>query len=147
MKKVSLEELTSGQRELVGMAIEVKRQAYAPYSHYDVGAALRDETGAAHAGCNVEGCDFTLTTHAEMSAINAMVKTGVKKLVEIAIAVESEIGYGMPCGLCRQKIREFAGARDIPVIGVNLDADDRIRDIYVSSLEELLPYSFGPEFL
>jgi len=147
MRKVALEELTPVQQELVTQAIKVKQQAYAPYSKYKVGAALRDEKNAIHTGCNIEGADYTLTTHAEMGAINAMVKSGTIRLLEIAIAVESEIGHGMPCGLCRQKIREFAGEKEVPVLGINLDPENRIRAIHLSNLEELLPYSFGPEFL
>jgi len=61
--------------------------------------------------------------------------------------VKSAIGHGMPCGLCRQKIREFAVDQQVPVIGVNLDEDENIRDIFIATIEELLPYSFGPENL
>lgn len=147
MESLAYEGLSEIERRLVDAAIEVRAKAYAPYSRYLVGSALVDEKGGVHTGCNIEGADYTLTTHAEMGAINAMVKTGVHRLAGMAVAVKSGVGWGMPCGLCRQKIREFAGKRNVPVIGVNLDASEKIAEIYRSTLDELLPFSFGPDFL
>ncbi|HOW97673.1 MAG TPA: cytidine deaminase [Kiritimatiellia bacterium] len=147
MKPCSLAQLPEPERRLVLEAVAARRKAYAPYSHYKVGAALLDEKGAMHSSCNVEGADYTLTTHAEMGAINAMVRSGVLRLKMMAVAVQSGIGWGMPCGLCRQKIREFAAGTDVPVLGIKLDEKEEIFEIWASSLEELLPYSFGPEHL
>lgn len=147
MKQCALADLSAREQRLVNEAVAVRQKAYAPYSHYKVGAALWDDHDQLHTGCNVEGADFTLTTHAEMSALNAMVKSGVLKLKVIAVAVKSDIGHGMPCGLCRQKIKEFSADRQVRVIGINLDAAEQIQAIFVSDLEELLPYSFGPNFL
>ncbi len=147
MKKVTREELSPTQQALLKEALAVREMAYAPYSGFKVGAALLDEKNAIHTGCNVEGADFTLTTHAEMGAINAMVKTGVHRLKEIVVVVKSDIGHGMPCGLCRQKIREFAPDPQVPVVGVSLNEQDEIRDISVSYMDELLPFSFGSEHL
>ena len=147
MKKATFEELEAIDQQLIREAMAARLKAYAPYSGFQVGAALLDARQGVHTGCNVEGADFTLTTHAEMSAINAMVKAGVQKLQRIAVVVKSDVGHGMPCGLCRQKIREFSQDLNLPIIGVSLNKDDTIRDISISSINELLPYSFGPEYL
>jgi len=76
-----------------------------------------------------------------------MVKSGSRKIKSIAVVVKSDVGYGMPCGLCRQKIREFALNDEVKVIGVNLDNNEKIREIFISKLSDLLPFSFGPDFL
>ena len=147
MEQKKLEELDSSEQNLIEKAIEVRKHAYAPYSGYSVGSALLDCDGKVFSGCNVEGADYTLTTHAEMDAINSMVKSGSRKIKSIAVVVKSDIGYGMPCGLCRQKIREFALNDEVKVIGVNLDNNEKIREIFISKLSDLLPFSFGPDFL
>ncbi|NCC49760.1 MAG: cytidine deaminase [Spartobacteria bacterium] len=136
--------MSKTEQTLVSEAMAIRRNAYAPYSRYKVGAALLDEVDVVHTGCNVEGADLTLTTHAEMMAINSMVKSGILRLKAIAVVVKANMGKGMPCGLCRQKINEFAADRNVHVLGVNLNDAEEIRDIYRSSLNELLPFSFGP---
>lgn len=147
MKKVKLNKLSQVEQKIIQEAVKVRLNAHTPYSNYKVGAALVDINNNIHTGCNVESADYTLTTHAEMSAINTMIKSGVKKFKEIAIVEKSDIGYGMPCGLCRQKIREFALNKNIKILGINLDKNEDIKDIFVATLDEILPYSFGPEFL
>lgn len=147
MKKATLQELPVGQQQLVRQAIEARQRAYAPYSGFKVGAALQDERDAIHVSCNVEGADYTLTTHAEMGAINSMVRSGVLRVRIMAVAVQAKAGYAMPCGLCRQKIREFSSGPEVVVLGINLDEKEAVREIYVSTLGELLPYSFGAEHL
>lgn len=147
MKKIEWQDLSTADRELIVAAREIRQRAYAPYSNYCVGAALRDGQGHIHTGCNVESVDMTLTTHAEMMAVDTMVKSGVQRLDAIAIVLQAENGYGMPCGLCRQKIREFAPGRDVRILGVNLDENEDVRDIFLTSLHEILPYSFGSDCL
>ncbi len=147
MDKLAWETLAPADRQLITAAMDIRRRAYAPYSQYLVGAALLDETGRMFCGCNVEGADYTLTTHAEISAINAMIAAGSHRVRAIAVVVRSSVGYGMPCGLCRQRLREFAAEPRLRVVGVNLDAHDAIRDLFAATLDELLPYSFGPDFL
>lgn len=147
MKKCSLSELSETQQRLVLEAVAARKSAYAPYSGFKVGAALFDEKGGMHSSCNVEGADYTLTTHAEIGAINAMVRSGVLRLKTMAVAVQAKTGWAMPCGLCRQKIREFSAGPEVEVLGVNLDEKGEIREVWVSTLGELLPYSFGPEHL
>ncbi|MEW5693679.1 MAG: cytidine deaminase [Candidatus Hydrogenedentota bacterium] len=147
MKKIEYATLTEIEKKLIIEAIKTRENAYSPYSQYKVGAAVLDINNNIHTGCNVESADYTLTTHAEMLAIDSMVKSGVTKVKEVAVVVKSDVGYGFPCGLCRQKIREFALNDDIIIYGVNLDRDKKIKDVYSALLSELLPGSFGPEFL
>ena len=94
MKKVPLSGLSAIDRRLVAAAVAVRQKAYAPFSKYKCGAALLDIRNRMHVGCNIETIDFTLTTHAEMDAINDMIKTGVFRLKTIATAVLfSMVGY------------------------------------------------------
>jgi len=147
MKKVKLSELTAVERRLVEEAMAVRRKAYAPFSKYKCGAALLDARNRIHSGCNIETIDFTLTTHAEMDAINGMIKSGVFQLKAIATAVQAGNGFALPCGLCRQKIREFSTGPGAVVLAVNLNARGRIRHIHRSSIGDLYPFSFTPDCL
>jgi cytidine deaminase len=126
---------------LIAAAVEARLKAYAPYSHFLVGAAVKDEQGKVHAGCNVENAAYPEGTCAEAGAIAAMIMGGGRKIAEAAV-----VGGGdalvTPCGGCRQKLREF-GAPDL-VIHV-CDAKGKIRRSF--TLAELLPESFGPENL
>ncbi|MDY0146330.1 MAG: cytidine deaminase [Kiritimatiellia bacterium] len=142
MKTVTLSDLTAADRRLVEQAIAVREKAYAPFSNFKCGAALRDIRNNVHVGCNIETLDLTLTTHAEMDAINGMVKSGVFKLKALAVAVFSVNGYAFPCGLCRQKIREFALDDDARIIAVGVDADGNIVNLALTTIGELYPYSF-----
>lgn len=144
MKKVKLAELSPIERRLVQQAIQVRHKAYAPFSRYKCGAALLDIRNRIHAGCNIETIDFTLTTHAEMDAINDMIKTGVFQLKTIACAVQSSSGYALPCGLCRQKIREFATGPEAGIIAINLTRQGRIRHISMTTIGEIYPVPFTP---
>lgn len=147
MKNVKLSDLPPADRRLVRAAVAIRRRAYAPLSGYQCGAALRDAKNHVHAGCNVETIDMTLTTHAEMDAINGMVKSGVMKLVAMAVAVRADKGVTFPCGLCRQKIREFAVGEEARILGVGVDARGRIRQIRTATIGELYPQAFTSECL
>lgn len=127
--------------DLLGLAREVQPNAHVPYSHYAVGAALRTASGRVFVGANVENAAYPEGTCAEAGAIAAMVAAG-ERLID-AIVVVGGVGDApaMPCGGCRQKIREFAdGATVVHVAGA-----DGIRRSF--SMDELLPDSFGPENL
>ena len=124
-------------QELVELARLARHKAYAPYSHYDVGAALLAKSGQVFTGCNVENAVYPMVMCAERTAIVKAVSEGQREFVAIAIATRNG---GSPCGACRQVMREFA-----PHLRVLL-ADDagRVRQF---SLDQLLPDSFGPESL
>ena len=121
-------------------ALAARQRAYAPYSRFLVGAALRDEAGAIHSGCNVENAAYPVGTCAEAGAIAAMIASGGRRIREILILADSPAPV-TPCGACRQRIREFAGP-DTPILSAGPDG---VRARF--TLEALLPASFGPEHL
>ena len=147
MKRVPLSGLSAIDRRLVAAAVAVRQKAYAPFSKYKCGAALLDIRNRVHVGCNIETIDFTLTTHAEMDAINDMIKTGVFRLKTIATAVQAGNGFALPCGLCRLKIREFAIGPEARVIAINLNRRGGIRHISVTTIGDIYPLSFTPDCL
>jgi cytidine deaminase len=127
--------------DLIAAAKSARLKAYAPYSKFLVGAAVRDERGQIHGGCNIENAAYPQGWCAETSAIAAMIMSGGHAIAEMAI-----IGTGdllcTPCGGCRQKIREFAkGNVKIHMCG----QDGKVKQTF--TLDELLPASFGPENL
>jgi len=126
---------------LIAAAVAARAKAYAPYSRFLVGAAVRDDAGRIHAGCNVENAAYPQGTCAEAGAIAAMVLMGGKRIVDVAVVGAGE-GLVTPCGGCRQKLREFAG--DDVTISV-CDERGTVRQNF--TLGELLPCSFGPENL
>jgi cytidine deaminase len=103
--------------KLIDAAREVRERAYAPYSHFAVGAALLDSEGTLHTGCNVENISFGLTLCAERGAVMAAVARGRRNFVALAIIADSDIPLS-PCGACRQFLAEFAP--DLPIISANL---------------------------
>lgn len=91
---------------LFSAAKDAMDRAYAPYSRFPVGAALKTETGAIHAGCNIENASFPEGWCAETSALSHMVMAGGGKVKEIAVVAE-KMPRIMPCGGCRQRLSEF----------------------------------------
>ena len=126
--------------ELLRLAREAAGRAYAPYSNFPVGAAVRTDDGRRYAGANVENAAYPQGQCAEASALGAMVAGGGGRVVEVVVAAPSEAECA-PCGGCRQRLREFAAA-DAPIHLADLE---RVRR--TTSLAELLPLSFGPENL
>jgi len=129
--------MSTNEKTLVDAAKAVRANAYAPYSRYYVGAALIDETGAVHTGCNVENAAFPQGACAEANAIGAMVAAGGKKIVAIAaVGGADDLEACTPCGGCRQRIQEFAGDNtQVILIG---DAGS----IESHSIDDLLPATF-----
>ena len=125
---------------LIDAARRVREAAYAPYSGFKVGAAVRGASGAIYAGCNVENVAYPEGTCAEAGAIAAVVAAGETRLVEVAVIADAPAPCP-PCGGCRQKLREFAAA-DTPVL---LADGQGVRQHF--TLGELLPHGFGPEQL
>lgn len=110
-------------------------RAYAPYSGFRVGAAIRTADGQVHAGCNVENVAYPEGTCAEAGAIAAMILAGGRQIVEILVVADSP-DPTPPCGGCRQKLAEFA-APDTPVILADLGGE-RLR----TTVADLLPGAF-----
>jgi cytidine deaminase len=124
-------------QELIDAAVAVRDNAYCPYSDFSVGAALVDDQGQIHIGCNVENAAFPQGNCAEASAIGAMVSMGGKAIVTIAVAGGvGELRSCAPCGGCRQRINEFANDQT-RVIAMNDDGN-----WHTYSMSELLPASF-----
>lgn len=98
----------------VKAARKVRRAAHAPYSKFRVGAAVVDDQGRVHVGCNVENASYGLTICAERNAVAAAVAAGVRRIRAVAVITEAE-PLGSPCGACRQVLAEFA-SDDVPVI-------------------------------
>jgi cytidine deaminase len=114
--------------------------AYAPYSRFKVGAALRDDQGRIHAGCNVENAAYPVGSCAEAGAISAMILAGGKFIAELVVIGDGPL-LVTPCGACRQRIREFAA----PNLPIHIAGPDGVRARF--TLDELLPASFGPDNL
>lgn len=123
-------------KELMKMAIEARQNAYAPYSHFAVGAALLAESGRVYTGCNIENASYGLTCCAERNTIFAAVGAGERRFKMLAVAADSPEPVA-PCGACRQVIAEF---------GIPLVVMGNLKEaIKTMSAEELLPYGFGQE--
>ena len=121
--------------ELAETARAVRDNAYAPYSGFKVGAALRAGDGTVYAGCNVENVAYPEGTCAEAGAISAMVAAGETQLVEVAVIADAPAPCP-PCGGCRQKLAEF-GRADTPVIMGTVDGARQ-----TTTIGDLLPGRF-----
>lgn len=133
------------ERALAMAAFEARESAYAPYSHFKVGAALLTAEGKIYKGCNIENAAYSVVICAERTALFKAVSEGERNFAALAVvgSLEGEVNTlpSAPCGVCRQALAEFCPP-DMPVIMAKTP-DDRI----VMSLEELLPLSFGPKNL
>ena len=127
------------REELKAAAVAMLDRAYVPYSHFLVGAALECSDGTVFTGCNIENASYTPTICAERTAVSKAVSEGHRDFVRIVIAGRSK-DFCVPCGVCRQVLREFAP--DLEIICLNGAGEER-----VFTLPELLPHSFGPEYL
>ena len=127
-------------KALFEAAEAVRAKAYAPYSRFQVGAAILADDGNIYSGCNVENAAYPVGNCAEPSAIAAMLAGGGKRIRRIYVT-----GPGSnpvtPCGGCRQRIREFADP-DVEIISHGVEGTP-----LVQTLEQLLPHSFGPDHL
>ncbi len=129
--------MTIANEDLVNAAHDARAKAYCPYSGFSVGAAIEDEHGHLHVGCNVENAAYPLGNCAEAAAIAAMVQHGGKRIVKIAIVGGSgDAGPCTPCGGCRQRIREFADG------GTVILAVDDSGEWQEYGIRALLPASF-----
>ena len=122
-------------KELIEAAQAARANAHAPYSRYQVGAAVRAASGKCYVGANVENASYGLALCAERSAVAAAISAGEKRLTAVAV-VTSTAPPAAPCGMCRQVLAEFAGD-DLPIALVN-DAGERTD----TTLGALLPHAF-----
>lgn len=125
--------------QLITAACAARKHAYAPYSKFCVGAALLSADGRVFAGCNVENASYGLTICAERVALGRAIAEGVRKFVAIAVVYDAK-QEAVPCGACRQMLREFG--EELVVLCATTRGNYTAR-----TLRELLPTSFGPEQL
>lgn len=125
---------------LLQAAKDVRERAYAPYSRFKVGAAIRGASGAVYQGCNVENVAYPEGTCAEAGAIAAMVAAGETRIAEVFVIADSPSPVP-PCGGCRQKIAEFAA----PEVKVTLATTDGAEK--VMTVAELLPGLFTAQHM
>ncbi|MCQ8277153.1 cytidine deaminase [Acetobacteraceae bacterium KSS8] len=126
---------------MIEAALKARENSYAAYSRFRVGAAIRCERGIVHPGCNVENAAYPQGVCAEAGAISAMILSGSRRIEEVVVAGGGSTPC-MPCGGCRQKLREFAR----PDVAIRV-VDEHGTVLLVRTLAELLPDSFGPESL
>jgi len=124
-------------QELVAAALDARKRAYAPYSHYYVGAALLAADGSVILGCNVENAAYPSTICAERVALTSAVAQGKHDFVAIAVATANG---GSPCGTCRQVMAELG-------LDMAVYISDGAGNYSTTSVRELLPDSFGPQRL
>ena len=121
-------------QKLMDCTIKARENAYSPYSHFAVGAALLCEDGTLYEGCNIENASYGLTNCAERTAIFKAVSEGHIKFKALAVVADTE-GPCAPCGACRQVMAEFK----IPLIIMG----NLMGNIKIVTIEELLPFSFS----
>ena len=126
-------------RQLINLAVQASRNAYVPYSHFAVGAALECRDGTVFTGCNVENAALGSTICAERTAACKAVSEGHRDFDTIVIAGRSN-DYCVPCGTCRQVMMEFAP--ELTVICLNKKGESK-----KFALKELLPYGFDQTWL
>jgi cytidine deaminase len=122
--------------KLLEAAQKVKENAYAPYSHFHVGAALITDTGKIYSGCNVENTSYGLTICAERNAIFRMIADGERRIAEILVIGDTE-EFLPPCGACRQVMTEFS-TNDTIVYLCNKHGQWE-----KTTMAELMPYTFS----
>ena len=132
-------------RELILAAIEARKNAYTPYSHFQVGAALLAENGRVYTGCNVENAGYTPTNCAERTAFFKAVSEGARRFTASAIVAAPEgepLRKTAPCGVCRQVMMEFCNPDTFRILMASSPED------YTEyTLAQLMPEGFGPNNL
>ena len=129
-------------QELISAAMAQLERAYAPYSHFKVGAALRTEEGRIYTGCNIENAAYTPTNCGERTAFFKAVSEGERSFRAICIVGGMDgvpTDYTAPCGVCRQVMMEFCSPEEFEVILAR-----GAEDYQVYKLKDLLPCGFGP---
>lgn len=132
------------RRELIRAAFRAREYAYAPYSHFAVGAALLSQSGKIYTGCNIECASYSVTNCAERTALFKAVSEGECNFTAIAVVGartdrSDDSLITSPCGVCRQALYEFGGAELLVIMAKSED------DFTEMTLGKLLPLGFGPE--
>ena len=134
------------KRTLIEKAIEVLPNSYAPYSKFNVAAAALFDSGEIYTGVNVESASLGATICAERNAIFHAIAQGERKLIAVAEVGGKDGVYSehhcVPCGICRQVMRDFADKHEMIVLSAQSP-----EDYHEYTLDEILPHSFGPEQL
>ncbi len=137
-----MSEAATSDDELIGLALIAREGAYAPYSNYNVGCALRTSSGAVFTGANVENASYGLCICAERTAIATAVCSGHREL-QVVVVVTQSSPPAAPCGLCRQTLNEFSIEPSLlRIILVNPQGERR-----EFTLSELLPHGFRGEHI
>lgn len=149
MKEITYHQLPAREQQLVDKAEQAMEQAYAPYSHFVVGAALLTKQGKVFTGANFENANFSSTLHAEQVAVGNAVSKGFRNFRSIAVIVAQRQSCceqpSFPCGECLQVLAEVVQISncDLKVIASNTEKSK----IKIASLDELYPESFGTQAL
>jgi len=125
--------------ELLKMAVKARNNAYAPYSHFKVGATILTKNGKVYSGCNIENSSYGASICAERVALFKAVSEGEKEFLAIAIATDTKKPV-MPCGICRQVLSEFAP--NLKIYAINIDG--KVKE---ALLDQILPDAFTKEDL
>lgn len=132
-------------KELIAKAIEARKMAYTPYSHFQVGACLKAKNGQIFQGCNIENASYPATNCAERTAIFKAVSEGITEF-ECIVIVGGKEGEKLeicpPCGICRQVMAEFCNPENFQIILA--ESEEKYKTFL---LKELLPLSFGGDLL
>ena len=134
-----------GDKELILEAIEARKNAYTPYSHFQVGAALEGAGGTVYRGCNIENAAYTPSNCAERIAFFKAVSEGERRFRRIVIVAGPEgetLIHTAPCGVCRQVMMEFCDPDAFRILLATGPDDYR-----TYTLRQLLPEGFGPDNL
>src|SRR5947207_1109928 len=124
---------------LTQAALAARRNAHAPFSNFKVGAALEDDSGRIHTGCNVENATYGLTLCAERVAVFKAISEGARKFTRIAVAADTDT-LTPPCGACRQILWEFCGDVDLTLVNLRGKTES-------FRLKDLFPRPFDASFL
>ncbi|HEX4137509.1 MAG TPA: cytidine deaminase [Bryobacteraceae bacterium] len=124
---------------LISAALQARENAHAPFSKFKVGAAVEDDTGRIHAGCNIENATYGLTVCAERIAVFKAISEGVRAFKRIAVVADTDV-LTPPCGACRQILWEFCG--DVEIVLANLGGKSE-----TLRLGELFPRPFDSSLL
>ena len=127
--------------QLFQLACEAMQNSYSPYSHFKVGAFILTEDGRTFQGANFENASYGAAICVERCAASCAIAAGQRRFMAIAIACEKNVSW--PCGICRQVLREFCCDLNMPVIVGQYGKSE----LFVKTLDELLPESFGPDSL